>query len=163
MKFLKELIRKIPKGPEDLAKNKWLHWLTPFANKPELWKPQKESSAKGAALGIFIAFTLPLGQIIAAIFLAALLRLNIPFAFLGTFINTPLTYGPVYLFAYQLGSAILDFEKELGLGIWSKSGALALGTLIIACTSALIGYAVVYYLLDKREKRKAASDSLELF
>lgn len=158
MNLLKKLLKQIPKGPEDLANNKWLKWLTPFVNKPELWKPQKEASAKGAALGIFIAFTVPLGQIIAAIFLAALLRLNIPFAFLGTFINTPLTYGPVYLFAYQIGSTLLDLEKELGISLWSKSGALALGTLVIACTSAAIGYAIVYLLLDRREKQKLGSE-----
>ncbi|NJQ98977.1 MAG: DUF2062 domain-containing protein [Hydrococcus sp. CSU_1_8] len=51
----------------------------------------------------FFGFLLPIGQFLFAIGAAILLRGHLGIAAASTLVTNPLTFGPVYWLAYQLG------------------------------------------------------------
>lgn len=140
---------KLP-SREALMANRWLKWAHPVLSKPEFFKLRRESVARGAAIGVFFAFALPLAQIPASVFFAILMRTNIPVAVAATFVNTPLTFGPVYYLAYKLGDAILAAQRMTGLPEISTadievpiSHAVLLGSMLIAVTASTLAYLAV--------------------
>lgn len=140
---------KLP-SREALMANRWLKWAHPVLSKPEFFKLRLESVARGAAIGVFFAFALPLAQIPASVFFAILMRTNIPVAVAATFVNTPLTFGPVYYLAYKLGDAILAAQRMTGLPEISTadievpiSHAVLLGSMLIAVTASTLAYLAV--------------------
>lgn len=102
------LTRHLPRlDPQSFAK---MWWVRPFAAqllKPHLWKWRREPVARAAAVGAFFAFVTPLAQIPLSLGCALLFRMHLPTAATATFINNPLTFGPVYYAAYRVGAAIL--------------------------------------------------------
>ncbi|OOG45165.1 DUF2062 domain-containing protein [Polaromonas sp. A23] len=85
-------------------------WLKPVAHRlrePGLWHVQHEAVARGVAIGIFWAFALPAGQILAAAAHSVWWRANIPVAAGVTLVTNPFTIGFWLWLAYQLGSLIL--------------------------------------------------------
>lgn len=151
---------KLPSRDALLA-NHWLTWARPVLSKPEFFKLRREPVARSAAIGVFFAFMLPLAQIPAAVFFAILLRTNIPVAVAATFINTPLTFGPVYYLAYRLGEAILEAQRMTGLPEPSTaeievpvSYALLLGSMLIAIIAATLTYLAVTVLWKFKAYRR---------
>lgn len=158
---------KLP-SRDALMTNRWLKWAHPVLSKPEFFKFQRKSVARGAAIGVFFAFALPLAQIPASVFFAILMRTNIPVAVAATFVNTPLTFGPVYYLAYKLGDAILAAQRMTGLPEISTadievpvSQAILLGSMLIAVTASTLAYLAVkaswkinaYQRLRRRQKK----------
>lgn len=85
-------------------------WLKPVAHRlqePGLWHVQHEAVARGVAIGLFWAFALPAGQILAAAAHSVWWRANIPVAAGVTLVTNPFTIGFWLWLAYQLGSLIL--------------------------------------------------------
>ncbi len=54
-------------------------------------------------IGLFFGFLLPVGQFLFAIAAAVLMRAHLGIAAASTLVTNPLTFGPVYWLAYQLG------------------------------------------------------------
>jgi hypothetical protein len=81
--------------------------------------------------------------------LAILFRVNLPIAFMAVWISNPLTFAPIFFFAYQVGAWILQmpvsqseftmswewFSTEF-LTIWQP---FLLGCLICGIIAALLG------------------------
>ncbi len=119
---------------------------------PNLWHLSRRSSAGGVAAGLFCAFIpLPV-QTISSAALAILFRVNLPLSVLFTLVSNPLTFAPMFIFAYQLGTRILgvperqvEFEPVLHklIHIWEP---LLLGCFILATISAITGYVAVRLL-----------------
>jgi uncharacterized protein (DUF2062 family) len=84
-----------------------LRWMGPFLRRPWLWHLNRRRVALGAGIGVFFGFLLPVLQIVGAASFAVLLRANLPVAVAATLVTNPLTYAPVFLAAYQTGSALL--------------------------------------------------------
>ncbi len=59
------------------------------------------------ALGIFFGLLIPIAQIPCAAGTAVLLRANVPVAIGSTLVTNPVTFAPVYVAAYYVGSAVL--------------------------------------------------------
>lgn len=59
------------------------------------------------SIGLFFGLLIPVAQIPLAGIAAVLLRANLPFAICSTLITNPVTFAPIYLFAYRLGGLIL--------------------------------------------------------
>lgn len=57
----------------------------------------------GVALGIFFGLLIPVAQIPLSVGAAVLLRANVPAAAVSTLVTNPLTFGPLYYAAYELG------------------------------------------------------------
>lgn len=69
-----------------------------------LWKPSRETVARGLALGVFIGLTPTMGaQIILTGIAAFLLKVNIPIALAGTFVTNPFTAAIIYPLLYRFG------------------------------------------------------------
>lgn len=68
--------------------------------------------ALGMALGFFFGLLVPLAQIPLSATAAVLLRANVPAAVASTLVTNPLTFGPIYYAAWQVGHAILSTPES---------------------------------------------------
>lgn len=120
--------RQVPTR-EAMAANRWLRWIGPALLHPRVWHMSRRGVALGAAVGVFFAFITPVAQIPLSAGLSVLLRCNVPAAVIGTLVNTPPTFGPVYYGAWKLGSWVMgepaDAAHTPGLLAQSPSSASA--------------------------------------
>ncbi|RKZ89438.1 MAG: DUF2062 domain-containing protein [Gammaproteobacteria bacterium] len=116
---------------------------------PRLWHLNRRTVAGGLALGLFIGFMPVIGQMFIAGALAILFRVNLPVAVIGSWFSNPITFAPVFFFAYTVGTWVLQipadhYSFEMSwhwlthefLIIWKP---LLLGCLICGTTTALLG------------------------
>lgn len=116
---------------------------------------RRSSVAGGAAAGVFLAFLTPVAQIPLAVAAALALRLNLPVAVAATFVNTPLTFAPVYYGAFQLGSWIMPETAEgIAEGVVARGMPLMVGTAVIAVSAALVAYLTVQVLWILKARRR---------
>lgn len=138
-----------------------------------LWHLNRRSVTVAVAIGLFFAFIpIPLQMVVAAVF-AIWLKANLPIAVSLVWITNPITFAPVFIFAYQLGHWLLDLPPndlhfELSLSwlmkeidrIWKP---LLLGSSILAVTASSVGYMTTNILWrmhvikrwkERRQKRK---------
>jgi uncharacterized protein (DUF2062 family) len=124
-------------------------WLRPFAHlfsHPSLWHLNRRSVPRALAIGLFAAFILPVGQFVLAALLAVGIRANVPLAAAATLVSNPLTFPPIYIGAYKVGSAVLGsgpvdaVANDLGSKLLNVSGPTALGLLIFALAGAALGF-----------------------
>jgi hypothetical protein len=138
------------------------HWL-----KFRRLQDSPHKLAAGMALGVFIGVTptVPF-HTVAALGLAALLRVSPVTAFLGIQICNPLTIPPFYLAAYKAGrylfykGAPLAFPetytyKAMLLLLWEGGLALQLGGLVLAVPPAVISYFLTLWAVQRYRQRKA--------
>lgn len=128
-------------------------WLAPFdhlLHDPNLWGVRRRTVVPAFALGLFIAYLPIPGHMLIALLVAMTLRVNIPVAALTTLVSNPLTMGPMYFAAYELGRKLLGqaprpFQFEMTFAwladrfviIWQP---LLLGCLLLGTILALVGY-----------------------
>ena len=105
MSWLTRLRAMIPTRAQ-IRDNRWLRWLSPWLRKPRLWRWSRRGVAMGVALGIFFGLLVPVAQIPLSVGAAVLMRANVPAAAASTLVTNPLTFGPLYYVAYQLGHRI---------------------------------------------------------
>lgn len=143
-----------------ITQSRLLRWLGPRIHDPLLWHVNRRSVARGVAMGVFFGLMIPIAQIPAAAIASLLLRGNLWIAAVSTLVSNPLTYGPLYYFAYRLGAGVIgtrtpadltagDVEQPLrmidSLGqawawITGIGQPLLVGMLIMAVTGAFIAY-----------------------
>lgn len=118
-----------------------------------LWGIRRRWVVPAFATGLFIAFLPVPGHTLMGALSALALRINIPVAALATWASNPVTMGPLYYFAYRLGSTLLGipikpFNFELSLdwvthtlvNIWQP---MLLGCLLLGSMASLVGYVVL--------------------
>jgi len=144
---------------ESIKQNRLLRWLGPRIHDPLLWHVNRNSVARGVAIGAFFGLMVPVAQIPAAAIVALALRANLWIAAVATLVSNPFTYGPIYIFAYRLGSRVLPASGGPGPAVqdghvsttlhwlteslqWLTGigGPLILGMFIMAVCGAIIGY-----------------------
>ncbi len=153
-------------SPEAVQRNRWLRWLGPHLQHPQLWHFSRRGLAMGMALGIFFGLLIPVAQIPFSAAAAVVLRANVPAAVASTLVTNPVTFGPVYYAAWRLGSALLGKDVRAGqqppppagaadaledASWWQQlKGAVAgvgkpllLGLALMACGIGLLTYFVV--------------------
>lgn len=81
-----------------------LAWLGQRLHEPELWHWGRRAVANGLAAGLFIALLPVPGQMALAACAAVLLRANLPLAVAATWISNPLTFAPISVLAYTVGT-----------------------------------------------------------
>jgi len=147
---LRSFFKRLLPEPHRLRDHRHLRHFGELLHDPNIWHLNRRSAAGGIAIGLFCAFIpLPVHMVVAAA-LAMLLRVNLPLAVILTWITNPVTFAPVFYFAYQVGSWILGspvhhiaFEFSLHwlevifVRIWQP---LLLGCVVLATLSALTGY-----------------------
>jgi uncharacterized protein (DUF2062 family) len=138
------------------------HWLK-FLRLQE--DPRKIAWAM--ALGVFIGITptIPF-HLVAALSLAALLRLSPVIAFIGIQIGNPLTVAPIYVTAYKVGQFLLYRGKPLVFPetfsfkawicvLWQGGLALQVGGVLIAIPPAIVAYFLTLWIAQRLQRRKA--------
>jgi uncharacterized protein (DUF2062 family) len=118
-----------------------------------LWGIRRRTVVPAFAIGLFIAFLPTPGHTIMSILSAIAFRVNIPVAAVSTLVSNPVTMGPMYYLAYQLGQYLLDtpfqeFQFEMSwnwvthtfVTIWQP---MLLGCIILGIAAAVIGYIVL--------------------
>lgn len=144
--------RHLPE-PHKIKDHQHLRHFGTLLHDPNIWHLTRRSTSGGVATGLFCAYIpLPIHMIVAAA-LSILFRVNLPLAVLFTWITNPLTFAPIFIFAYKLGAGILnrpakhiEFEMSLHwlaeklVNIWEP---LLVGCFILATVSALTGYITI--------------------
>lgn len=173
---MRSFLKKYLPEHAHFREHRYLRHFGELLHDPNIWHLTRRSSAGGVATGLFCAFIpLPIHMIVAAA-LSILFRVNLPLAVLFTWITNPLTFAPLFIFAYELGAVILarpprqldvDFSlqwlTEKLVLIWEP---LLLGCFILATLSALTGYIIIRLLWrlsavrkwEERRRRKEAGD-----
>jgi uncharacterized protein (DUF2062 family) len=135
-------------------------WLRPFAahlSSPLIWRFNRRGVSRGAALGLFSGFAIPVAQTPFAALFAVAARANLPVAALSTFVTNPLTVPFIYYLAYLVGRTVLRMKSNTLLALSPDAGmieraltwvvALAgptyVGLLIFALIGAAFGYLAV--------------------
>lgn len=77
----------------------------------------RRAVARGAALGVFLGFVVPFGQVIVAVLLAPLFRANALVSAAGTLVTNPLTLPPIWAGAYVVGGWLLAALHGVGLSL----------------------------------------------
>ena len=143
-----------------ITQSRMLRWLGPRIHDPLLWHVNRRAVARGVAMGVFFGLMIPIAQIPAAAIASLLLRGNLWIAAVSTLVSNPLTYGPLYYFAYRLGAGVIgartpadltaeaveqpmrmiDSLAQAWAWITGIGQPLLLGMLIMAVTGAFIAY-----------------------
>jgi hypothetical protein len=140
-------------------------WLKPFAgwlHHPNLWHFHRRSVPGGVAVGLLCGLVPGPFQVISAVLLAVLLRVNLPLAAIVTAYTNPFTIVPLYLLAYELGRLVLGASNgvpvepppfpEMQWGNWAGAlwewlaalgQPLLLGLPLLALSLSLAGYLLV--------------------
>lgn len=134
-----------------LANSRWLKPVAHHVLDPRLWHLQHEAVARGAAIGIFWAFCLPVAQILVAVLHSVWWRANIPVAVGATLITNPFTLGFWLWLAYQTGGFFMDapppepFARGDSIMDWAASfgGPTLMGMGIFAVAGSVSAYVAV--------------------
>lgn len=158
-KFVRKWFKQISPDRESLLANRWLRPVAHRLTHPEIWHFNRRNVARGVALGLFVGFILPIGQIVVAALLAASARGNLLVAAMATLITNPFTFPPIYYAAYQTGSFLLKpvldgstsgphvDERQGGTMfemLTSASLPTLFGLLLFATISAAAGFGMVH-------------------
>lgn len=155
---------------ERLEGSRWLRWLAPWLGHPQLWRWSRRGVALGVALGVFFGLLIPLAQIPVTAAAAIVLRANLPAAAASTLISNPVTFGPLYYAAYQLGSwltgetsppatspedaAVPNTEKTMWQRTIALGKPLLMGLAIMAVAAGLLTYAIIDLIWRWQTHRK---------
>jgi len=146
----RRLLKRVLPNRHELIQ-RW--FMRPFAGSlrdPVYWTVHRRSVLRAFALGLFVCFVpLPIHLLITPL-LAILFRANIPVAMATILLVNPLTFAPVYFFAYWVGAHLLgvkmqamdfvltwDWVQTRMLQIWKP---FLLGCLVSAIMVSLAGY-----------------------
>ena len=98
---------------ESLERNRWLRWLGPALQHPRLWHMHRGSVSLGIAIGAVTGLIPGPVQILLAILISIPLRANVLAAAAGTFVTNPLTFIPLYMFAFSMGTVVTGEKISL--------------------------------------------------
>jgi uncharacterized protein len=149
----RRFFKRVSPPPQALRKLWYLRFLGARLADPRLWSVQRRVVTAGFGAGLAICFVpapihLPLAVLVGIAF-----RLNIPALLLTVFLVNPLTFVPIYYFAYSVGAVLLgEPAQPLGLsptvesfrqGFASAWQPLLLGCLTCAVVAGLSGWAAL--------------------
>jgi len=162
MRFFRKLRRRLPRR-DDIESHSSLKAFSSYWKDGELWAFNRNSIARGCAIGIFSAFLPMPFEMVVAVFLAIMLRGNVIFAFSLIWISNPVTWVPLYTPCYLLGAKILQLDPitlsemttlKLNLHLGYHYVALWLGCLIIGSFLA----ATTYFLINSLWRSQVRSE-----
>ena len=160
----RQFLRRVLPHPANLKKQWFLRPFRALLHDPALWATHRRNVLRALGLGIFISFIpFPIHTALAGI-TALYLRLNVPVAIVASWLSNPITFGPMYYGASQLGAAVLgspaaasrsEFSMEplqalLG-EIWPP---LLVGCLIAGTTLSLATYWILNRLWIRQVRRR---------
>jgi uncharacterized protein (DUF2062 family) len=154
-------------------------YLKPFKfllTHPVYFTSGRRSISGGIALGIFVGLLPIPGQTALALLMGLLLRVNLPMAVISVWISNPITFVPIFYFAYRIGAMLLNVPVEtmpaeasiswLTDEIALRWRPLAYGSLLLATSVASFTYlltSTIWHVLTiQRYKRRHSTRALML-
>lgn len=134
----KKLLKRFLPDPARIKNIKALEFLGDKLHAPNLWHLNRRSVSRAFAVGLWCMYTppLPWQQVLAAVG-AIYFNANLPIAVALVWITNPLTWAPMYYFAYQVGALAMGsptFSFDQFAELFSIEKALELGTpLLVGC------------------------------
>lgn len=153
---MRKWFKQISPDRESLLEQRWLRPVAHRLTAPDIWNFNRRNVARGVALGLFVGFILPIGQIVVAALLAAWARGNLMVAAVATLVTNPFTFPPIYYAAYRTGSFFLaPLVSETGGKQQAHTGSVfemltnaslptVFGLLLFAVLSAAAGFGAVH-------------------
>ncbi|CAG1014595.1 hypothetical protein BURC_00734 [Burkholderiaceae bacterium] len=159
---------------ERLLQSRWLRPIAHYLDNDHLWHADRSSVARAVGIGLFFGLLLPVAQFLFAVVAAIVLRANVAVAAGFTLVTNPLTFAPIYWFAYRLGSWLMGgsvdeqaaqrveqqaqaaIARNEGIiqGLWhsivSAGAPLALGLTVLAVVAGAIGFGLAWSLWRPR-------------
>ena len=109
-KAIKKRLNRYLPSQKDLSKHTLLSKLTQYLSQPRLWHCNRHSIAAACFIGLFVAMIpVPLQMLLAAT-MAMAFQANLPLSISLVWVSNPITMGPLFYSAYQLGAFLLQFE-----------------------------------------------------
>jgi uncharacterized protein (DUF2062 family) len=144
---------------DTIRRHPWLRPVQHWLHHPNLWHLHRRSVAGGVAVGLFCGLIPGPVQMISAVLLAALLRVNLPVAAFVTLYTNPFTIVPIYLLAYEIGKRVSgvdgsaappfpevhwdDWFDPLSDWLASLGEPLLIGLPLLAVALSMAGYIAV--------------------
>jgi len=146
----RHVIKRLMPDHKTVREHRHLRWLGTLLHDPNLWHLNRRSVAGAAFIGLFCAFLPVPFQMVLAALAAIVLRINLPIAVVLVWVTNPLTMGPIFFFAYKVGTLILNTPlspalAKTGTMVWLGNQMqavwqpLLLGSLVCGTLSGLIG------------------------
>lgn len=132
---MRKWFKQISPDRESVLANRWLRPIAHRISHPEIWLFNRRNVARGVALGLFVGFMVPFGQIVVAALLAASARGNLLVAAMATLVTNPFTFPPIYYAAFRTGSFLLNLAN-VESGAASPIEQFRAGTMLDMLTSA---------------------------
>jgi uncharacterized protein len=152
----KKFLKKVTPSPVNIRRIKALGVLGDWIYASNLWHLNRYSASMAFFVGLFVAFMPIPAQIVVAAVMAVLLRCNLPLAVSLVFVTNPVTMGPLFFMAYEIGALIIDVpvkDVEFELSIYWLTTSLAaiwrpflLGCLLCGLFFGCLGYFVISLL-----------------
>lgn len=158
----RKFFRKYLPTHQSITENRWIAWCRPWLGHHNLWHLHRRSVAGGVAIGLFAGLVPGPLQILTAVILSIVLRVNLPVAALTTLYTNPLTIVPLYYLAYRYGALVTMSDAAKMPSTFSTEGhdlvswipalidwmvslgkPLAVGLPLLAVTLAALGYVLV--------------------
>ncbi len=169
---VKRWLKGIMPKPREILDSKYLRVFGTLLQDPNLWHLNRRSASGAFAVGLFIMYLPPLGQMFLAAAAAIKLRVNLPIAVSLVWVSNPITIPPMFYLAYVIGAALLGrqirtFEPAFWLDWHNWLGVVEpvlLGSLICATFCSVAGYLTIQILwrwslirqIQRRRARYAA-------
>jgi uncharacterized protein (DUF2062 family) len=169
---VKRWLKGIMPKPREILDSKYLRVFGTLLQDPNLWHLNRRSASGAFAVGLFIMYLPPLGQMFMAAAAAIKLRVNLPIAVSLVWVSNPITIPPMFYLAYVIGAALLGrqirtFEPAFWLDWHNWLGVVEpvlLGSLICATFCSVAGYLTIQILwrwslmrqIQRRRARYAA-------
>ncbi len=165
----KFLSRYLPDA-DKIRANPTLRPVSFLLDRTEIWHLHRRAAAGATFIGLFCAFVPVPTQMLLAAILAVAFRCNLPIAVSLVWISNPLTFPPMFYFAYRLGAWLLDMRLEtdavpMDLGWWmanldSIGVPMLFGALICGWVSGVTGFVVVrvlwrFHVIRRWKERRA--------
>ncbi len=151
----KKIIQRFMPDQDAIKDHKHLQFLGEQLHEPNLWHLNRHSVAKAFAVGLFVAWLPIPGQMVVAALAALYFRANLAISVALVWITNPLTWVPLFYFAYRVGLAMtgltppaqnFDFTYENVIAhldaLWAP---LFFGCLLLSSLCAIAGYFGIQY------------------
>ena len=152
----KKFLRRWIPAPKKHRNPRFLGFLRPLMDEPNLFHLNRHSVSVAFFVGIFCAFLPCPGQTIIAALLALALRCNMPISVALIWISNPLTIPPLFYLTYELGRWLLNmpptaFNFQFTWEWFSMQGKaliapLVVGSLTTGLISGALGYLFIHQL-----------------
>jgi len=150
---VKHWLKRVTPDRAKIRDHKHLRVFGRLLHDPNLWHLNRRSVSGAFAVGLFVMYLPPLGQMLVAAAGAILMRVNLPISVALVWITNPLTIPPMFFFSYLLGAWILDIEAQVepfDLEFWLEWRnwldiivPLTLGNLVCGTACAAGGYLAI--------------------